>query len=276
MPPRSVSRTEKELKEFFDECKTRYPIPDSPEPGFRLPKRIAVQYFRANVDKFVDLKSVTDAEIKEEYDRDTDYYEDKDKSLAAEEKAAEAAKKTGTEKKTDAEKKTPAKKTEPEKKTESGKKTDAGKKNDAGKKSETKGRRRPVRSNQDRPAIRQEASRSESQEGRRGEIARQGQDLVVQRLAVADCRRRRSGSSIPRTKKSPPMTGRTTRRRTTRRTTRRSRWTRRSRLSHAGVDSRRAGQAEGSEGARAAYPYAGAQPEHSAGPWRRVQGAPTG
>ncbi len=96
---------EKELKEFFDECKTRYPTPDSPEPGFRLPKRIAVQYFRANVDKFVDLKSVTDAEIKEEYERDTDYYEDKDKSLAAEEKAAEAAKKTGTEKKTDAEKK---------------------------------------------------------------------------------------------------------------------------------------------------------------------------
>ncbi len=43
---------DEELKTFFEQYKDRYALPDSPEPGFREPQKIALQYFKANVDKF--------------------------------------------------------------------------------------------------------------------------------------------------------------------------------------------------------------------------------
>ena len=55
------------LKEFFEKNKNNYAAADSPQPGFRVPQRIALQYFIADVDKFADPKAVTDAEVKEEY-----------------------------------------------------------------------------------------------------------------------------------------------------------------------------------------------------------------
>ena len=59
--------SDEELKTFFEQYKDRYPLPDSPEPGFREPQRVALQYFKANLDKFAG--GVTDEEIKAHYEK---------------------------------------------------------------------------------------------------------------------------------------------------------------------------------------------------------------
>jgi hypothetical protein len=63
------------LQAFFDEHKRRYADPASPEPGFRVPRKIALEYFKAEYDKFTDAESVTDKEIEAYYqeNRDRDY-----------------------------------------------------------------------------------------------------------------------------------------------------------------------------------------------------------
>ncbi len=60
------------LRAFFDEHKDRLWRPDSPEPAFREPKRIALQYFKAELDEFVDPKSVTEEEIARYYEENKD------------------------------------------------------------------------------------------------------------------------------------------------------------------------------------------------------------
>ncbi len=67
--------TEAELKKFFEENKTRYPSPDSPEPGFRKPHKIALEYFRADYDKFASPKTITDTEIQQQYEKHKDLYD---------------------------------------------------------------------------------------------------------------------------------------------------------------------------------------------------------
>ncbi|MEM1304716.1 MAG: hypothetical protein AAGG46_07450, partial [Planctomycetota bacterium] len=71
--------TEVELEEFFDEYKGRQPLPDfigrvelpSPTPGFAIPRRVSLQYLRADYQAAVERASenVTDEEI-------ADYYEE--------------------------------------------------------------------------------------------------------------------------------------------------------------------------------------------------------
>lgn len=58
-----------ELEKFFDEHKNQFPDPTSPDPGFKVPKRAAFQYFKADFAKFTDqFKSeVTDQEIETYY-----------------------------------------------------------------------------------------------------------------------------------------------------------------------------------------------------------------
>ena len=125
----------KELEEFFEKYKARYPNAASPEPGFRVPKRIAVQYFAADLDKFADSKDVTKAEVDQEYEAHKDQYE---YSIKAELKKIEEEKKAEAEKKTQAAKKAATKKTEPEKKPPADKKDQAEKKTEAGPKPEAK------------------------------------------------------------------------------------------------------------------------------------------
>ena len=60
----------KTLEAFFDKYRDQYPDPNSPEPGFRVPKRITVQYFEANLEKLTDPKAVTAEEIEEEYQKE--------------------------------------------------------------------------------------------------------------------------------------------------------------------------------------------------------------
>lgn len=59
---------EKTLAQYFERYKDRPFDPTSPEPGFREPYRTTVEYFKAEYDKFVDPKAVTDAEIAKYYE----------------------------------------------------------------------------------------------------------------------------------------------------------------------------------------------------------------
>jgi hypothetical protein len=67
--------TDEELKKFFEENKDNLPDPESPKPGFRSPHKVALEYFKADMDKFATPKTVTDAEIRERYEQRKDYYD---------------------------------------------------------------------------------------------------------------------------------------------------------------------------------------------------------
>ena len=65
--------SDEELKAFFNEHKEEYSLPDSPQPGFREPQRIALQWFKADPEKF--LAQVTDEEIKQHYEKNKELYQ---------------------------------------------------------------------------------------------------------------------------------------------------------------------------------------------------------
>ena len=73
--------SDEELKAFFDEHKEEYSLPDSPEPGFREPQRVALQWFKADQEKF--LAQVTDEEIKQRYEKNKDLYDQSEKKPEA-------------------------------------------------------------------------------------------------------------------------------------------------------------------------------------------------
>ena len=60
------------LQKFFDEHKSHFQDPDSPEPGFRQPRQIALEYFKADYEKFLDLKGVSDEQILAYYEQNKD------------------------------------------------------------------------------------------------------------------------------------------------------------------------------------------------------------
>ena len=66
--------SEEELKAFFEKYKDQFAYPGSPEPGFKLPRRMRFQYFKAELDLFRQLAKVSDEEIKK-------YYEDNKESF---------------------------------------------------------------------------------------------------------------------------------------------------------------------------------------------------
>ncbi len=148
------------LEKFFTKHKAKYPRADSPEPGFRVPKRIAVQYFEADPEKLADPKAITAAEIEAEYQtertatskRQTPCHRggDRDEENRAGEEDRAQTKKTE-----------PAKKTEPQ--------TNPGAEKEA-RRTRAEPRRRPAKGAQGGG----QASRHESQERPRGQIAPQG------------------------------------------------------------------------------------------------------
>jgi hypothetical protein len=69
--------SDEELQKFFDEHKDNLPNPASPKPGFRIPQKVALEYFKADVETFTLPKSVTDAEIVEQYEKFKDSYDRK-------------------------------------------------------------------------------------------------------------------------------------------------------------------------------------------------------
>ncbi len=78
--------TDEELTAFFEKHKNQYPIPTSPEPGFRKPATIALQYLKLDGDKL--LASVSEDEIRQRYEKDKATYDQLFQKL---DKAAEKA-----------------------------------------------------------------------------------------------------------------------------------------------------------------------------------------
>lgn len=68
-----------ELKAFFDQSKDEYPTPDSAKPGFREPQMVALQWFKADQDKF--LAQVTDEEVKQRYEKNKELYDQAEKPV---------------------------------------------------------------------------------------------------------------------------------------------------------------------------------------------------
>ena len=81
------------LEKFFEKHKSAYAAADSPEPGFHVPHRVALQYLIADVDKFTDPKAVSDAEVKQEYEKNKEEYDRRD-ALMPEEKPEKKSEKS--------------------------------------------------------------------------------------------------------------------------------------------------------------------------------------
>lgn len=120
---------DEKLAAFFDEHKAHEPVPGSPEPGFREPHKVALQWFKADFEKL--SAAVTDEEIKARYEKNKEAYDQLEKKPEAkkeeeEEKASTKDTKAAEEKKAADEKK-PAEVTKPaeEKKPSQEKKPEA-------------------------------------------------------------------------------------------------------------------------------------------------------
>jgi hypothetical protein len=71
-----------DLQAFFEEHKEKDSSPDSPLPGFHEPKRIEMQYLKADYAKLI--ASVTDEQVKARYEKDKAIYDQMEKQLAPE------------------------------------------------------------------------------------------------------------------------------------------------------------------------------------------------
>jgi len=67
--------TDAKLAAFFEEHKENLPRPDSSEPGFRQPQKAALQWFKADFEKFASPEAVTDAEVQQRYEKDRKRYD---------------------------------------------------------------------------------------------------------------------------------------------------------------------------------------------------------
>ena len=86
------------LKEFYEKCKDNLPSPYSPQPGFRVPEKIEVQYFSAEIDKFAAPENITDDEIQTYYEKDAKRYDELNKNYLMKEAEKAGVKKESGEK----------------------------------------------------------------------------------------------------------------------------------------------------------------------------------
>ncbi|MGA2798063.1 MAG: hypothetical protein ABSE63_10815 [Thermoguttaceae bacterium] len=90
--------SEEELKALFEKYKDKLPDPSSPEPGFRIPHKIDVQYFKAEFVKFSDPATITDEEFQSTYEKNRAYFDqlekEESKSLTPEKKDEQGKEKT--------------------------------------------------------------------------------------------------------------------------------------------------------------------------------------
>ncbi len=64
---------DKVLEDFFEENKDRVPNPVSPDPGFRRPQKVAIEYFKADLAQFA--AKVGNAEVLKEYENNKEEYD---------------------------------------------------------------------------------------------------------------------------------------------------------------------------------------------------------
>ncbi|MBU4270320.1 MAG: SurA N-terminal domain-containing protein [Planctomycetes bacterium] len=67
--------SEEELRAFFEEHKDKLPSPFSPEPGFKKPQKVALEYFKAETDKFIAPEMISDEEVMRRYEKDKQRYD---------------------------------------------------------------------------------------------------------------------------------------------------------------------------------------------------------
>ncbi|NLE38927.1 MAG: hypothetical protein GX621_12960, partial [Pirellulaceae bacterium] len=63
-----------ELKAFFEEHKNQFPMAGSPEPGFKIPRRVSIEYVKAEFEQFADPEAISDEEIEAHYQENRDDY----------------------------------------------------------------------------------------------------------------------------------------------------------------------------------------------------------
>jgi len=90
--------TDAKLTEFYDKYKNDEPLPGSPTPGFKIPAKVMLAYFKADFEKFKKEVTVTDAEVAEYYEKNKIRFPYRADAPADEEEKAADAK---TEDKTD-------------------------------------------------------------------------------------------------------------------------------------------------------------------------------
>ena len=81
--------SEEELLDLFEEHKDDLPNGNSPEPGFKQPKRVAVEFITAEYASFVDTEAVTDEEVEKYYQDNLEDYKSLDALTADEDDDAE-------------------------------------------------------------------------------------------------------------------------------------------------------------------------------------------
>lgn len=64
--------SDRELRAFFEEHKLQLPFPDSPDPGFRVPEQVAIEYLEANLTDWVNKIELTEEEIEQYYEQRKD------------------------------------------------------------------------------------------------------------------------------------------------------------------------------------------------------------
>ncbi len=72
---------EKVLEDYFKQYKDNVANPYSPEPGFRAPQKIDIEYFQADLEKFAAPENVTDDEIQTYYEKDPKTYDEMNKKV---------------------------------------------------------------------------------------------------------------------------------------------------------------------------------------------------
>lgn len=92
---------DKTVVSFFEEHKQTIHRPGSPEPGFKQPHKVALQYFKADYEQFMDEEAITQEEIEAHYEQF------KDTRYLFTEPAEEPADEPAETEKTDAENKKP-------------------------------------------------------------------------------------------------------------------------------------------------------------------------
>ena len=76
--------TNDELKQFFDKYKDIESSPDSSQPGFRVPRKVIIEYLESDPENFE--SQVTDADITKEYEKDPTKYAREKEDFEKEEK----------------------------------------------------------------------------------------------------------------------------------------------------------------------------------------------
>ena len=72
---RATEPSDEQLEKLFEEHKDQYPRPDSPDPGFREPAKVALEYFKADYDKFTSPEAISDEEVQEHYEKNKAMYD---------------------------------------------------------------------------------------------------------------------------------------------------------------------------------------------------------